>query len=209
MNLVGILEVAGSVPVGWGAALAARRLASSTAPAVFAMIVVQGAIAASAVLLAPATPVPGLLVAGWLLGLLAVVDVLAFRLPDVLTAPLALAGLLAGPRLFGQPLVDHLIGAAAGFAVLAGLGWAYAKVRRREGLGLGDAKLLGCAGAWLGWAALPMVVVLACAGGLVWAAVRLAFRGRTALAEPIAFGAPLCGAIWLALLLAANGGVGL
>jgi leader peptidase (prepilin peptidase)/N-methyltransferase len=208
MNLAGIAEMAGAVPVGWGSALAARRLAASIAPSVVAMIAVQGAVAASAVLLAPAAAVPGLLVAGWLLGLLAVVDVLAFRLPDVLTAPLAVAGLLAGPRLLGQPLADHLIGAAAGFAVLAGLGWAYARVRGRDGLGLGDAKLLGCAGAWLGWAALPMVVVLACAGGLVWAAVRLVARGRGALEEPIAFGAPLCAAIWMALLVAVRGGAG-
>jgi len=70
---------------------------------------------------------------------------------------------------------------------------------------LGDAKLLAVAGAWLGWTALPSVVVLACAGGLAWAALRLLRRGHEGLAEPIAFGLPLCAATWASLLLAAAG----
>ncbi len=104
--------------------------------------------------------------------------------------------------MLSEPLADHAIGAIAGYAVLAGVGWLYRRLRGREGLGLGDAKLLAVAGAWLGWAALPTVVVLACAGGLALAAVRLLSRGRTGLAEPIAFGLPLCGAIWIVLLQA-------
>lgn len=205
MTLTAIAAVAGAVPAGWGGALAARRMAQSSAPPIVVMILIEAGVAASAAFLAPAGAVPALLVAGWLLGLLAVVDVLAYRLPDVLTAPLTLAGLVLAPRLLGALFMDHAIGAAAGYAVLAVLGWAYARVRGRDGIGLGDAKLLGCAGAWLGWAALPMVVVIACAGGLVWAAVRLVMRGRAGLAEPIAFGAPLCAAIWIALLMAVGG----
>jgi leader peptidase (prepilin peptidase)/N-methyltransferase len=145
------------------------------------------------------------LAAGWTLGLLAVVDVLALRLPDIVVLPLGLAGLLLGPRLTGAPWADHAIGAAAGYGVLALLALAYARLRGREGLGMGDAKLLGAAGAWLGWQALPTVIVLASAGGLAWAAIRLLRRGRASLSEPIAFGAPLCAAIWVCLLLAARG----
>jgi leader peptidase (prepilin peptidase)/N-methyltransferase len=208
-SLWGAAAVAAAVPAGWGAALAGRRLAGSAQPPVALMIAIEALLAASAAEFGPLQALPALLVAGWLLGLLAVVDVLAFRLPDLLTAPLAVAGLLAGPRLLGQPLMDHVVGAAGGFGVLALLGWAYERLRGREGLGLGDAKLLGAAGAWLGWTALPMVVVLACAGGLAWAAARLLLRGRAGLAEPIAFGAPLCAAIWIALLIAVSGGGGL
>ena len=205
MNLAAAAEVLGAVPVGWAATLAGRRLAASGAPALWAMIAIEAAIALSAVLLTPATAAPSLLIAGWSLGLLAVVDVLALRLPDVITLPLGLVGLLLGPRLLGTPLLDHVIGAAAGYAVFALLAWAYARFRGREGLGMGDAKVLAVAGAWLGWMALPIVVVLASAGGLAWAAIRLLRRGRAGLAEPIAFGAPLCAAIWVSLLLAAAG----
>jgi leader peptidase (prepilin peptidase)/N-methyltransferase len=202
MNLTAGLEVAIAVPVGWIAALAARRLAVNAAPGAPLMIAVELAVALSAVWFAPPTAVPSLLLAGWSLGLLAVVDVLALRLPDILTLPLGLAGLILGPRLLSGPLVDHVIGAIAGYAVLAGVGWLYVRLRGREGLGLGDAKLLAVAGAWLGWATLPAVVVLACAGGLAWAAVRLLLRGRTGLLEPIAFGLPMCVAIWVLLLQA-------
>ena len=205
MNWMGALAVVGAAPVGWVSALAARRLAGTTAPSVLVMIAVQAAVALSAVLPAPASAVPVLLVAGWGLGLLGVVDFLALRLPDVITLPLGLAGLVLAPGLLGTPLKDCLIGAVAGSLVLALLGWAYARLRGREGLGLGDAKLLAVAGAWLGWAALPNVVVLACAGGLAWAAIRLLQRGRAGLAEPIAFGLPLCAAIWASLLLATAG----
>jgi leader peptidase (prepilin peptidase)/N-methyltransferase len=203
MNLSAVLEVTIAVPVGWIAALAARRLAMTAAPSAPLMIAVETAVALSAVWLAPPREIPSLLLAGWTLGLLAVVDVLAFRLPDVLTLPLGLAGLILGPRLLSGVLADHVIGAIAGYAVLAGIAWLYLRLRGREGLGLGDAKLLAVAGAWLGWAALPEVLVLACAGGLAWAAVRLLSRGRAGLAEPIAFGLPLCGAIWVLLLQAA------
>ena len=202
MNLTAGLEVMIAVPVGWIAALAARRLAVTTAPGASLMIAVELAVALSAVWLAPPAAVPSLLLVGWTLGLLAVVDVLALRLPDILTLPLGLAGLILGPRLISASLSDHVIGAIAGYAVLAGIGWLYVRIRGREGLGLGDAKLLAVAGAWLGWAALPAVVVLACAGGIAWAAVRLLSRGRTGFAEPIAFGLPLCGAIWVLLLQA-------
>jgi leader peptidase (prepilin peptidase)/N-methyltransferase len=207
MTLTAALEVAAAAPVGFGAALAVRRLAGVRTASVLAMILLEVAIALITVRLAPAASVPALLLAGWTLGLLAVVDILAFRLPDILTAPLGLAGLVLAPRMLGDPLRDHLIGAAAGYLVLAGIAFAYARLRGREGLGLGDAKLLAVAGAWLGWRALPIVVVIASAGGLAWAGVRLLRQGRAGLSEPIAFGAPLCAAIWVALVLAVRGGI--
>jgi leader peptidase (prepilin peptidase)/N-methyltransferase len=205
VELTPFLAVAASGPVGFGAALAARRLAGVRAAPVLAMILVEAGIALITVRLAPAPAAPALLVAGWMLGLLAVVDILALRLPDILTAPLGLLGLVLAPRLLGDPWMEHLIGAAAGYLVFAGIAFAYARLRGREGLGLGDAKLLAVAGAWLGWRALPIVVVIACAAGLAWAAVRLLLRGRAGLAEPLAFGAPLCAAIWIALVLAVTG----
>lgn len=204
MNLAGALCLVAAVPVGWLAAKAASRLAEARVP-VAVMIGVEAGVALACVLLAPPGAWLALLAAGWTLGMLAAVDVLALRLPDLVTAPLGLAGLILGPPLLHAPLLDHLIGAAAGYAALAGIGFAYERLRGRDGLGLGDAKLLAVAGAWLGWRALPGVVLIACAGGIAWAAVRLIRRGRAGLAEPIAFGAPLCAALWVVLLSTAAG----
>ena len=205
MNLAAVAEVLGAVPAGCAAAWAGRRLTASTAPWLWAMVALEVVLALCVVLTASGAAALALLAAGWTLGLLAAVDVMVLRLPDVITLPLGVAGLLIGPWLLGTPLLDHIIGAVAGYGVLALAAWAYARIRGREGLGLGDAKLLAVAGAWLGWIALPSVVVLASAGGLAWAALRLLRRGRAGLAEPIAFGAPLCAAIWVCLLLAAAG----
>ena len=104
---------------------------------------------------------------GWALLALAVIDARHFLLPDVLTLPLIPAGLAATWLLNPAQLPAHLLGAALGFAVFAAIAWAYRRLRGREGLGRGDAKLLAAAGAWVGWAGLPGVVVLAAVGALL------------------------------------------
>ncbi len=133
----------------------------------------------------------------WLLTALTAVDVASFRLPDALTAPMLVLGLCVSMVLPGRPIVDHLVGAVAGFAVLALIGWAYERLRGREGIGLGDAKLLGAAGAWLGWRPLPSLVLVACVLAMVLVGVMAVSKGRAALRERLAFGGPLCLATWL------------
>jgi leader peptidase (prepilin peptidase)/N-methyltransferase len=114
---------------------------------------------------------------GWMLLALALLDAEHFWLPDALTLPLLGLGLGAS-FLVPQPwLGDRLIGAAAGYAMLALIALAYAAVRRRKGLGGGDPKLLAAIGAWLGWQALPFVLLAASLGGLGWAGVS-ALRGK-------------------------------
>jgi leader peptidase (prepilin peptidase)/N-methyltransferase len=137
----------------------------------------------------------------WCLLSLAVTDALVFRLPDLLTLPLCAAGLLAAWRLpAADGLVDHVVGALAGYGVLALIAWGFRRLRGQDGIGMGDAKLMAAAGAWLGWRALPSVLLLGCLGGLLWWAVgRLADR-RAERDPRIPFGAPLCAAVWLVWL---------
>jgi leader peptidase (prepilin peptidase) / N-methyltransferase len=139
--------------------------------------------------------------------MIAAVDALTFRIPDLLSLPLIAIGLAAG-AIAGADLGDRVIGAALGFLVLAALAWAYRALRGREGLGLGDAKLLAAGGAWVGWQALPTILLLAAGGGLLMAAVAVLRRGREALAEAFAFGPALAGGVWVAWLLAARHGAG-
>lgn len=116
----------------------------------------------------------------WLLIPLIWLDNRHYWLPDALTGLLALAGLLAGEYLSGQWLLDRLIGAGVGWATLAILAWAYRRLRGFDGLGSGDAKLLGALGLWLGWQALPFLLLLASGFGLALALFR---RGRVALPD--------------------------
>lgn len=137
---------------------------------------------------------------GWALLTLAILDAEHFWLPDAVTLPLLGAGLALGVR-FDPPFLDRLIGAAAGYALLAAIAVGYRRLRRRDGLGGGDPKLFGAIGAWLGWAALPFVLLLAALVGLVSVAVGAA-RGRAVTATTrLPFGAPLAVAAWAAWLL--------
>ena len=108
----------------------------------------------------------------WLLIPLIWLDHRHLWLPDRMTILLALTGLIAGGVLNGQPIIDRLIGGVAGWAVLAAVACAYRRSRGFEGLGRGDPKLLGAAGLWLGWQALPFLLLLASGFGLALALMR-------------------------------------
>ena len=145
---------------------------------------------------------------GWMLLGLALLDLEHFWLPDALTLPLLGLGLLAGLVLPHPPLPDRLIGAAAGYAMLALIAFIYQHVRKRQGLGGGDPKLLAAIGAWLGWQALPIVLLGASLFGLtIVAAARLGGRridGRTRM--PL--GTLMALAAWPAWLWSITGGNG-
>lgn len=137
--------------------------------------------------------ISALVVLTLLLLAIAVTDFRSFRIPDILSLTLVAAGLAWSAASRDVILVDHVIGAVAGYASLAAFGWAYFAWRGREGLGLGDAKLFAAAGAWLGWRDLPAVLLLAAIGGLLFAV----WTRRTAPADHVAFGPWLAISIWL------------
>jgi leader peptidase (prepilin peptidase)/N-methyltransferase len=136
---------------------------------------------------------------GWTLLALALIDWRDGILPDVLTLPLLALGLVV-TYFSGADLLDSALGAALGFLLFAAIRWLYQRVRGREGLGLGDAKLLAAAGAWVGWDSLPSIVLIAAVLGLA-AALVMAWRGRRITGDlGIAFGPALCAGLWLVWL---------
>jgi leader peptidase (prepilin peptidase)/N-methyltransferase len=117
---------------------------------------------------------------GWLLLTLAVLDWRHFWLPDALTLPLAFLGFTIGLWATDVGLTDRVIGAIVGYGALLGLALGYKSLRGRDGLGLGDAKLLGALGAWFGWQALPFLLLIASAMGLVVMLATGRAKARTA-----------------------------
>ncbi len=117
---------------------------------------------------------------GWLLLTLAILDWRHFWLPDALTLPLAFLGFTLGIWANDVQLVDRIIGAALGYGALLLLSISYRAIRKREGLGLGDAKLLGALGAWMGWQALPFILLIASVLGLIVMLLTGRATGRTA-----------------------------
>ncbi|WP_020400963.1 prepilin peptidase [Kordiimonas gwangyangensis] len=130
---------------------------------------------------------------------LALYDHFTFRLPNLLVATLAVVGLL-NAYLNAAHMAPYLIGLVAGFIALAALALAYEKLRGRAGLGMGDAKFLGAAGAWVSWAGLPPVLLIASLAGLGGFLVKSVSSGRHNSAEPIPFGPFLCLGLWLVWL---------
>ncbi|MEQ6968374.1 prepilin peptidase [Pectobacterium polaris] len=123
---------------------------------------------------------------------LTVIDIKTLLLPDVLTLSLLWMGLLFNLSETFVSLNDAVVGAMAGYLSLWLLYWVFKYATGKEALGYGDFKLLAALGAWLGWQALPNLVLVAALSGLV---VTLVWRGlrKEDTAKPLAFGP------WLAM----------
>jgi leader peptidase (prepilin peptidase)/N-methyltransferase len=96
-----------------------------------------------------------------LLLVLSVIDVDTRRLPDSLTIPATAIFFVAGFAIRDVPWGQRAIGVVAGYLFVRIIADFYYHVLKREGLGLGDGKLLAMIGAVEGWQALPVVVFLA------------------------------------------------
>jgi leader peptidase (prepilin peptidase) / N-methyltransferase len=128
--------------------------------------------------------------AGTLL-VLSFIDLASMRLPDVITLPAIPAFFLSGFAVHHAPWLERLIGAVAGYLFLRIIADFYYYVLKREGLGLGDAKLLAVIGALLGWRALLFVLTV---GGFAGAAISLPImiwarrrQPETTAAEPLRY----------------------
>lgn len=124
-------------------------------------------IGALAIGLMPSLDGAGWALLGWVLLTLAILDWRHFWLPDRLTLPLAFLGFTIGLWATPVSVADRAIGALAGYFALLGVSLGYRWLRGREGLGLGDAKLLGALGAWFGWQALPFILLTGAGLGLI------------------------------------------
>lgn len=113
-----------------------------------------------------------------------VIDLEHQILPNRITLPGVAAGLLAS--VFFEPgWRDSLLGILLGGGLLLAIAEAYFRVRREEGLGLGDVKMLAMVGAFLGWPQVLVTLVLSSvAGSLVGIALVVAGRGTMKYALP-------------------------
>ena len=87
----------------------------------------------------------------------------------------------------------------AGYLSLWSVYWVFKLLTGKEGMGYGDFKLLAALGAWLGWQALPMIILLSSLVGAVCGITLMALKGR-GKEVPIPFGPYLAMAGWIALL---------
>lgn len=135
----------------------------------------------------------------WALVALTFIDIDKHLLPDVITLPMLWAGLCLS--LFGVFVNSEtsIVGAAFGYLSLWSVYHLFRLATGKEGMGYGDFKLLALLGAWLGWAKLPMVILLSSLVGAVLGIAMIVILGHDRRV-PIPFGPYLAIAGWIALL---------
>ena len=109
----------------------------------------------------------------WFTIALAFIDQETGFLPDDLTLPLVWLGLVLNLGHAFAPLGDAVIGAVAGYLILWGINALFRLLRGMDGMGYGDFKLTAAVGAFLGWKALPFVILISSVLGLVFGGLQM------------------------------------
>ena len=120
------------------------------------------------------------------------IDLKHFIIPDELTYPMMLLGFLKSfdPNLntiIFPNFLNSLIGGLFGYLLIWSIIFLYKQIRNKEGMGLGDAKLLAVFGFWLGWLSIPFIIFLSSILGLLYVIPSLIAKKRKLNSE-IPFG---------------------
>ena len=135
----------------------------------------------------------------WFLVAAGGVDFRTQLLPDSLTLPLLWLGLLISLVPVFVDSREAVIGASIGYLALWSVYWLFKLATGKEGMGFGDFKLFAAAGAWMGYAALLPVIIIAAVSGAVIGTILLRTRGQDR-SVPFAFGPFLAIAMWIWLV---------
>jgi leader peptidase (prepilin peptidase)/N-methyltransferase len=135
----------------------------------------------------------------WMIIPLCVIDYDEQLLPDCITLPLLWAGLALSLANIFIDSQASIIGAMSGYLCLWVVYHLFKLATGKEGMGYGDFKLLAAIGAWVGWQALPVVILFSSVVGAITGISLIAVKGRQR-SQPIPFGPFLASAGWITLL---------
>ncbi len=121
----------------------------------------------------------------------------SFRVPDHATLPLGLGGLVWA-YLYASPVV-HVVAAIIAAGVFLALAIGYERLRKVEGLGLGDVKLVAAGALWVG-SGIALATALGAGAALAVTLLRMRL-GHAGMTDPIPFGAYLAAGIGAVFLL--------
>jgi leader peptidase (prepilin peptidase) / N-methyltransferase len=124
-------------------------------------------------------------------------DARYFLIPDKPILFLFFSGALTVLASSSSEIPARLAAATCAWGLLRLVALAYERWRGLPGLGLGDAKLFGIAGLWLGFPGLPGCLLVAALSGLVSAAILIRDHGWVHARQPIPFGPHLALGLWL------------
>ncbi|EIJ43805.1 prepilin signal peptidase PulO-like peptidase [Beggiatoa alba B18LD] len=146
-------------------------------------------------------PLLGFVFLTWALLTLSMIDIDHQLLPDAITLPILWLGILLNLLGFYPQvgLYNSVIGAMAGYLSLWSVYMLFKLITGKEGMGFGDFKLLAMLGAWMGWQALPVIILFSSLVGAVVGISLIVIRGQDRNI-PIPFGPYLAAAGWIYLL---------
>jgi len=138
--------------------------------------------------------------------LLAWIDFRQGIIPDWLNLGIALLGIIRGASIGGWPFVaEAIVEAVLVGAVVWLLRWIYFRLRNRQGLGLGDVKLLAASTLWIGMVGIPVQLLIAALSALA-AALALHVAGtKMTRHTALPFGPFLAFGLMAAILLQQSG----
>jgi leader peptidase (prepilin peptidase)/N-methyltransferase len=140
-----------------------------------------------------------ILILTWSLIVLTMIDYDHQLLPDDITIPILWLGLIINYFGLITTLEAAVLGAVAGYLILWAVYWLFKILTGKEGMGQGDFKLLAALGAWMGWQALPQIILLSSLIGALIGIGLILIKGRDKNI-PIPFGPYLAGAGFVSLL---------
>jgi len=120
------------------------------------------------------------------------IDLKHFIIPNELTFPLMIIGFFKSfdPNL-NQTIfpnyINSLIGGVFGYLIIWLIIFFYKKVRKKVGMGLGDAKLLAVIGFWFGWFSIPFTIFMSSVVALIFVVPSLINKSRK-MSSQIPFG---------------------
>ena len=99
------------------------------------------------------------------------IDLKHFIIPNILTFSLMIIGFIKSfdPNLNSMfpNYINSLIGGIFGYGIIWLIIFIYKAIRKKEGMGLGDAKLFGAIGFWFGWVSIPFIIFLSSITALI------------------------------------------
>ena len=119
------------------------------------------------------------------------IDLKHYIIPNVLTFSLMVIGFVKSfdPNLnpIFPSLINSLIGGIFGYLIIWSIIYFYKQLRNKEGMGLGDAKLISAIGFWFGWISIPFVIFLSSITALLFVIPSLLKKSKK-LSSQIPFG---------------------
>jgi len=120
------------------------------------------------------------------------IDLKHYIIPNELTYPLMIIGFIKSfdPNLnqtIFPDFINSLTGGIAGYLIIWSIIFFYKKVRKKEGMGLGDAKLLAAIGFWFGWVSIPFIIFTSSIIALLFVLPSLVNKSRK-MSSQIPFG---------------------